>query len=105
VIVIPSRWESGPIVAWEMLALGGTVVGTPIPNVCAFAAADFGRVSATHSAGGLAAALNQELDAWEHGQRDPRAIAAHWRAYVSPKAVAERMLALMRLSPVCTQTT
>ena len=26
-VLIPSRWESGPIVANEMLALGGTVVG------------------------------------------------------------------------------
>lgn len=33
VVVIPSRWESGPLVAWEAMALGRPLVSTPVGAV------------------------------------------------------------------------
>jgi glycosyltransferase involved in cell wall biosynthesis len=96
-VLIPSRWESGPIVASEMLTLGGTVVGTPIPNLLGMTAGGrFGRVSRRHTAAGLAAAVAAEMAAWDSGERDPAAIADYWRAIVSPAGVARRMLELLR---------
>jgi glycosyltransferase involved in cell wall biosynthesis len=99
-VLIPSRWESGPIVAWEMLALGGTMIGTPIANLARLTAdGRFGRVSRSHSAAALASATVAELDSWGRGERDPTSIAAYWRPLVHPTAVAERMLRLLALSP------
>jgi len=103
-VLIPSRWESGPIVANEMLALGGTVVGTPILNLRALTVdGQFGRVSRSHAAGALANAVREEMAAWDRGERDPMAIAAHWRELVSPAAVAGRMLNLLGLHASHTQ--
>ena len=103
-VLIPSRWESGPIVANEMLALGGTVVGTPFLNLRALTVdGQFGRVSRFHAAGALANAVREEMAAWDRGKRDPMAIAAHWRELVSPVAVAGRMLNLLGLHASHTQ--
>jgi glycosyltransferase involved in cell wall biosynthesis len=99
-VLLPSRWEGSPLVANEMLALGGTVVGTPIPSLTGITAGGrSGRVSRRHTPGAFAAAVRAELDAWDRGERDPDAIAAHWRPLVSPVAVARRMLELLRRLP------
>jgi glycosyltransferase involved in cell wall biosynthesis len=99
-VLIPSRWESGPIVANEMLALGGTVVGTPIPSIKGITAdGRFGRISQKHCAEPFAKALLNEMDAWGRGERDPQAIAAHWRTLVSPVSVAGRIIDLLGLTP------
>jgi glycosyltransferase involved in cell wall biosynthesis len=97
-VVISSRWESGPNVAWEMLALGGTVIGTPIPNLRAMTAdGRFGRVCERHTPAALADAIRLEISAWDRRQREPAAIAAHWRPLVRPAGVARRVLDLLRL--------
>lgn len=94
-VLIPSRWESGPIVANEMLALGGTIVGTPIPTLIGLVEETrFGRVSIKHNAHTLANAIVTELDCWEKNQRNPQAIANYWRSIVNPVQVARRMLYL-----------
>jgi glycosyltransferase involved in cell wall biosynthesis len=92
-IVFSSRWESGPIAAWEMLAVGGTVIGPPCPNFLSLAADErFGRVSPTRCPRDLAEAMRREMAAWDAGTRDPQAIAGHWRARVHPAAVCAGLL-------------
>jgi glycosyltransferase involved in cell wall biosynthesis len=92
-IVFASRWESGPIAAWEALALGSTVIGAPIPNLACLAAdGRFGRVSATRRPADLARAIRDEMRAWEDGRRDSVAIASHWRARLRPAAVCRTLL-------------
>ena len=96
-VIIPSRWESGPIVANEMLALGGSIVGTPIPTLIGLVEESrFGRVSIKHIADSLANAVVAELEAWDQGRRNPLAIAEKWRQKVSPNSVAKRIIELLR---------
>lgn len=97
-VLIPSRWESGPIVASEMLSLGGTVIGTPIPNLQALTKDNrFGRVASSHRPAALASAVQQELAAWESSERDPELIARYWRLRVSPESVATKIVRLLGL--------
>jgi glycosyltransferase involved in cell wall biosynthesis len=97
-VLIPSRWESGPIVAWEMLALGGTVIGTPIPNLRAITAdGRFGRVSTGHRVRPLADAIELEMAAWRRHERDPATIAAYWRPLVNPEGVGRRLLEFLQV--------
>lgn len=92
-VLVPSRWEGAPIVANEMLTLGGTVVGTPIPSLQSLTAdGQFGRVSRTHSSGALAKEIMAEMDTWDVGKRVPREISDHWRGLVSPTVVARRVV-------------
>jgi glycosyltransferase involved in cell wall biosynthesis len=92
-IVFSSRWESGPIAAWEALALGCTVIGTSIPNLRSICAAEqFGRVSPSRRPSDLAGAIGREMAAWESGRRNPEAIAHGWQARLHPKAVCATLL-------------
>lgn len=94
-IVFASRWEGHPPhAAFEALATGATVVGTPIPSFESFAGR-FGRVAAARTAGALAAALDAEAEAWDRGERDPAATAAHWRTKLEPAAVCGALLATL----------
>ena len=78
--------------------------GTPILTLRApIVGGQFGRVSRSHAAGALANAIREEMAAWDRGERDPTAIAAHWRELVSPVAVAGRMLNLLGLHASHTQ--
>jgi glycosyltransferase involved in cell wall biosynthesis len=95
VLLLPSRWESGPIVLNEALASGCTVVGTPsVPSVVS-ACADgrSGTVSADRSPAGLAAALGTELAAWDRQERNPVTLAAGWRRQFDPASVCLQLLA------------
>lgn len=92
-IVFASRWEGHPPhAAFEALAAGATVVGPPIPSFASFDGA-WGRAARRRSAGGIAAALAAEDAAWQRGDRDPLAIAAHWRSRLEPAAVVRALLA------------
>jgi glycosyltransferase involved in cell wall biosynthesis len=95
VLLLPSRWESGPIVLNEALASGCTVVGTDaIPSVVsACVEGGFGAASRGRSAAGLAQALRSEMSAWERGERNPVAIAAYWRPRFDPVTVCRELLA------------
>jgi glycosyltransferase involved in cell wall biosynthesis len=88
-----SRWESGPIVAAEALLCGCTLVApASIPSFRHFVSQGGGTLFARRSASELAAALATELTAWEHGQRHPESIAAHWRGQFTAPVVCARIL-------------
>ncbi len=91
-IVFSSRWEGCPHAAIEMLALGGTLVGTRMPSLESWVEdGRYGRC-AKASPAALAGALEDEMAAWDLGERDPHAIAAIWRERVSPEAVCAALL-------------
>lgn len=95
-IVFSSRWEGSPHAALETLALGATLVGTPIPSLESWTEGGrFGTVAASHRPRQLARALRQEMAAWDQGRRQPREISRHWRARLAPEAVCGRMLAAL----------
>lgn len=92
-IVFSSRWEGCPHAAIEMLALGGTLVGTRMPSLDSWTQnGAYGRTVAP-KAKALAKALEAEMKAWDQGERNPHQIAATWRARVSPEAVCSALLA------------
>ena len=92
-ILFASRWEGFPRSANEALALGTTVVGTPIPSLAGITAdGQWGRVATAATGRGLAAAITAEMQAWDRGEREPAAIAAHWRRVLDPRTVCERIL-------------
>jgi glycosyltransferase involved in cell wall biosynthesis len=94
VLLSSSRWEGSPISANEALASGCSVVGTPIPAFLDIAAAGpFGSASTSHSVRSLHKALQQELRAWETGDRSPVHIAQFWRPRLSQWRVTHELLA------------
>lgn len=99
-IVFSSRWEGCPHAATEALALGATVVGTPIPSLASWTRdGRFGRVARRPRARALARALIRELLAWDAGERHGPTIAGHWRPRLSPEGVCGALLAPLGISP------
>lgn len=93
VLLLSSQYETFHIAAHEGLCLGCTVVGPPtipVPDIVAHGS-EYGTLALTRQPEVLATALEQEMSAWEHGERNPEAIAHHWRPYLS----AERGLSLI----------
>jgi len=94
VLVLSSRWESGPIVASEALCAGCSLVGPSwvptIPWYCG--EGPYGSVFARRSASALADALAVELAEWDAGRRNPRATAAYFRPWFNPAAVCRDLL-------------
>lgn len=94
--IFSSRWETGPHVATEALALGATLVSVPMPNLAGMIAGGrFGSLAGSRRPDALAEALAAELAVWDEGRRDPAAIAAHWRARLQPAAVSRDLLAAL----------
>lgn len=92
-ILFSSRWEGCPHAAIETLALGGTLVGTRMPSLESWTEEGrHGRVAA-HRPAALAEALEAEMRAWDHGERDPKAISQTWRNRINPQAVCAALLA------------
>jgi len=93
-IVFASHWEGCPHAALEALAMGATVVGTPIPALISWCEGErYGRISGRRRSGSLARALDRELQAWDDGHRDCRAIASAWRQRLEPREVCRQLLA------------
>ncbi len=92
-VLLTSRWESGPIVAFEALCQGCTLVSTDIPNMRELVEGGrFGAIASTHTPTAFAAAMASEDQRWRAGQRDAETIAAHWRPAFSAEAVCLRVL-------------
>lgn len=92
VLLVSSRWESGPIVAFEAVCSGATVVGPAWVPACRWLAPDGGRCFSRRSASSVGAAVVSELREWDAGHRDPAAVAAQWRPWFDPAEVCRRML-------------
>lgn len=89
-----SRWESGPMAVTEALALGATIVGNPIPSYTSYTEEGrFGTVARRSTPRSVARALERELQIWDEGGREGRAIAAHWRPRLAPEELCRRLLA------------
>jgi glycosyltransferase involved in cell wall biosynthesis len=94
VLLLTSRWESGPIVANEALCLGCTLVGPAgLPSLASYCRdGGSGTTSEGRSPRALAAALLQEMRAWDEGRRDPAAGARRWRPHFHPTNVCAALL-------------
>jgi glycosyltransferase involved in cell wall biosynthesis len=96
VALFSSRWETGPHAATEALALGATLVSAPMPNLEGMIEnGRFGTLASSRRPAALAAALVDELAAWDDGRRNAGEVAAHWRARLSPLAVSRQLLATL----------
>ena len=93
-LLLSSRWESGPIVANEALSVGCTLVGPArIPALEAFCGGGrYGVACRGGAAKTLAAAVLEEMKAWDDGRRDPKQIAATWRPRFDPAVVCRQLL-------------
>lgn len=93
-LVVSSRWESGPIVAFEALAVGAGVIGPEWVPVCRWACdgRSCGSLFRRRSGADLGAAIVREMTAWRSGERNPAKIAALWRPRVDQAAVCRAML-------------
>lgn len=92
-VIFTSRWETGPHVATEALSVGTTLVGAPIPNLTGLTdGGRFGRVARDRRPESVAAALLEEMAAWDAGSRRGADIAAHWRPRLTPAAVCRQYL-------------
>lgn len=85
IVLCPSRYESSHIVSAEGLCSGCSIVVPPrLKNLCDvlwYTKEQSGTIAATDTPEDLAAALHDELAAWENGRRDPHAIAAAWQPF------------------------
>lgn len=91
-IVFASRWEGAPHAAAEALASGATVVGTPIPCFQSCADEGAGTVARRSSPSALAAAILDEMQCWDRGERDAARISEEWRQRVSGEGVCRSLL-------------
>ncbi len=75
ILVTASGAETGPIVAWEALAAGASVVFPPeLAQLEPLVHAGFASMSRHRTASSLATAIRTEMHAWDEGCRDPRNI-------------------------------
>lgn len=85
ITVCPSLFEGSHIVSSESLCCGASIVVTAIPEelrtVHWYTTKNSGRISEEDTPESLAAAIRDELEAWNSGARDPHAIAAAWQPY------------------------
>lgn len=95
-LLLTSRWESGPLVMSEALALGNSVVGPDWVPAMADLKAEHGSVFHHRTPAAVARAIAAEKEAWACGRRDPRTIADYWRPRLRPSEVCRQLLACAR---------
>jgi glycosyltransferase involved in cell wall biosynthesis len=102
-LVLSSRWESGPIVAFEALSMGAAVIGPRWVPACEWfcGTGPFGSLYERRSASALGYAIVEELTAWRDGERDPRRIADLWRPRFDPVTVCRVLLSGMKKEDRC----
>jgi hypothetical protein len=97
ILLNTSRWEGSPVSINEMLAMGGSIVGPPIPcieslihnypnipNVCS--------VAKSYSKEALVEALERAVFGWENNLYCPKAIRDYWFSKVSQKDVMLKLI-------------
>ena len=95
VCLVTSRWESFHLAAHEALAVGATVVGTPIPVVSDMVSGGrYGTMARAHRPASVHAALREEMRLWDDGRRDAESIAVEWRGRLAPEVVARQLVSL-----------
>jgi glycosyltransferase involved in cell wall biosynthesis len=96
VLISASRWESTPIQGLEALCQGCTLVAPDdVPGYRSLIQnGAYGETFTHNSAEEFAGAIQREMERWNKGLRDPKAIADHWRSRCSLEAVTLRLLAL-----------
>jgi len=100
IYLMASRHESFCIAAAEALYCGCSVVGSSaIPSASYFAETASGTVAPERTPQAFVEAMQQEVDAWAHGRRDPQAIAAIWRDRAGSHAVARATLEFLESIP------
>jgi glycosyltransferase involved in cell wall biosynthesis len=95
-LLMSSRWEGAPVVVNEALCMGCTLVGPGrLIGLRSFCQGDaFGTTSPSPTANRLAAAILEEMKAWDDGRRDPQGIAATYRPQFDPRTVCGQLLEL-----------
>ncbi|MGC3968255.1 MAG: glycosyltransferase family 4 protein [Pirellulales bacterium] len=102
ILLITSRWESGPIVANEALAVGCSLVGPAwISTLAAYCQGDhYGTLFHRRSAFAVQKAIATEMLAWEDGRRSDLVIRQAATRRFSPIEVCRQLL----LEPTSRQT-
>ena len=100
VMLVSAAYEGCHNASAEAICSGASVVGCRSPFLGAIdwhASKNSGRLAVRATPEALAAALHDELVAWDHGQRDPVAISAAWTRELHPDRVAARILDLCQV--------
>ncbi len=97
VLLMTSRGESFHFASHEALCLGATVVGPsgviPLPDICC--EGRFGTEARGRHPRQMMAALEEEIQAWEMGWRDPLHTANFWRSRLCGVSIIQRILNMM----------
>ena len=97
VLLMTSRGESFHFASHEALCLGATVVGPksviPLPDICR--EGPFGTEAVGRKPSQLAAALKDEMAAWNDGKRCPTKTAMHWRPRFSGTHTIQQIIDLI----------
>ncbi len=106
VLVSTSRFESTPVQGLEALCQGCTLVASDdVPGYRSLVHdGDYGETFKRDSAEECASAIQREMERWNKGRRDPKAIADHWRSLCSLEAVTSRLLAPRSSMSAATRT-
>lgn len=93
-----SSHEGSHIASEEALCCGASVVAPfryELNVMSWYVSHDSGALSIEDSEKGLAETLLLELDAWDHGKRDPVSISSYWHSLLSTSAVVSKIMELL----------
>jgi glycosyltransferase involved in cell wall biosynthesis len=97
IYLMASRFESFCIAAAEALCCGCSVVGSvDVPSSYSFAKNESGLVAPERTLKSFLETLDQEVESWAKGRRNPKAIAALSMEEMGSRAVAEANLKLFQ---------
>lgn len=93
VLLCTSWWEGCPVVAFEALASGCTLVTTPLPSVRSLInSGSSGTDSDSFGISSFLGAMQKEFSAWDQGSRLTASTAADWRQRLQLTRICEELL-------------
>jgi glycosyltransferase involved in cell wall biosynthesis len=99
IYVMVSRYESFCIAAAEALCCGCSVVGSvDVPSSQLFAQNESGAVAPARTSPSFLTTLDEEVESWARGKRNPKAIASLSQGQMGSHAVAEATVKLLEAS-------